>query len=52
MLHVIKKIVDDGSMFEIMPLFAPNIVCAFARMEGRTVGVRVNNLFFYVLNVY
>lgn len=26
-----------------MPNYAPNIVCAFARMEGRTVGIVANN---------
>ena len=31
--------VDDNTLFEIMPTFAPNIVCGFARVEGRTVGV-------------
>jgi propionyl-CoA carboxylase beta chain len=39
MLSVVKKVVDEGSVFEIMPDFARNIVCGFARMEGRTVGV-------------
>ena len=27
-------------VFEIMPMFARNIICGFARMNGRTVGVR------------
>lgn len=39
MLAVIKKVVDEGNVFEIMPDYAPNIICCFARMEGRTVGV-------------
>jgi propionyl-CoA carboxylase beta chain len=39
MLSVVKKIVDDNNVFEIMPDFAKNIICGFARMEGRTVGV-------------
>lgn len=39
MLAVIRKIVDEGQVFEIMPDFAKNIICCFARMEGRTVGV-------------
>jgi len=43
MLSVIKKIVDDNTVFEIMPDFAQNILCCFARMEGRTVGVVANN---------
>eukprot|EP00550_Attheya_septentrionalis_P003579 CAMPEP_0198300932 /NCGR_PEP_ID=MMETSP1449-20131203/49976_1 /TAXON_ID=420275 /ORGANISM="Attheya septentrionalis, Strain CCMP2084" /LENGTH=572 /DNA_ID=CAMNT_0044002887 /DNA_START=99 /DNA_END=1817 /DNA_ORIENTATION=+ len=43
MRHVIQQIVDHGSMFEIMPKTASNIVTAFARMEGHTVGVVANN---------
>jgi len=40
---VIREIVDHGSMFELQPEHAKNIVTAFARMEGRTVGVVGNN---------
>lgn len=47
MLSVIKKIVDENTVFEIMPNYAKNIICGFARMEGRTVGVR--NFQFYCL---
>ena len=32
-------ILDAGSLFELQPGFAPNVVVGFARMEGRTVGV-------------
>lgn len=39
MMGVVRKIVDDDTVFEIMPTFAPNIICAFARMNGHTVGV-------------
>lgn len=39
MLEVIKKVVDEGTVTEIMPNYAKNIICGFARMEGRTVGV-------------
>lgn len=42
MHEVISKIVDDGSMFEIMPTFAKNIIVGFARMEGHTVGIVAN----------
>lgn len=41
--EVIKEIVDNRDIFEMMPNFAPNIVTAFARMDGRTVGVVGNN---------
>ena len=36
---VIEGIVDSGSFIEIQPLFAPNIVIGFGRVEGRSVGV-------------
>mmetsp|Transcript_7366 Transcript_7366/g.17789 ORF Transcript_7366/g.17789 Transcript_7366/m.17789 type:complete len:561 (-) Transcript_7366:82-1764(-) len=39
MHDVITKLVDDGDYYEIMPKFAQNIIIAFARLEGRTVGV-------------
>jgi len=43
MKDVIREVVDDGDIFEIMPDMAKNIVTAFARMEGHTVGVIANN---------
>eukprot|EP01038_Epipyxis_sp_PR26KG_P005662 gene5662-7818_t len=43
MLSVIKKVVDEKTLFEIMPDYAKNIICGFGRMEGRTVGVVANN---------
>jgi len=43
MLEVVRKVVDDGNVFEIMPDFAKNILCGFARMNGKTVGVVANN---------
>ena len=33
------QVVDEGTVFEIMPDFAQNIICCFARMNGRAVGV-------------
>jgi len=39
---VIEHIVDAGDFLEIQPLFAPNIVVGFGRVEGRTVGVIAN----------
>ncbi|KAJ2758419.1 hypothetical protein IWQ57_006837, partial [Coemansia nantahalensis] len=35
----VRRVVDDGRMFEIMPDFARNIVVAFARMGGQSVGI-------------
>lgn len=43
MKDVIREVVDDGDIFEIMPNMAPNIVTSFARMEGHTVGIVGNN---------
>lgn len=43
MKDVIREVVDNGDMFEIMPDMAQNIVTTFARMEGHTVGVIANN---------
>lgn len=43
MKHVIQEVVDHRDLFEIMPNIAQNIVTAFARMDGHTVGVVGNN---------
>ncbi|HJU96708.1 MAG TPA: acyl-CoA carboxylase subunit beta [Jiangellaceae bacterium] len=42
MHRVIEGVVDDGEFLEIQPLFAPNIVVGFGRVEGRSVGVVAN----------
>lgn len=45
MTHVLDQILDqnvDGSLYQIMPDFAKNIIVGFGRMEGRTVGVVAN----------
>ncbi|HPS29667.1 MAG TPA: carboxyl transferase domain-containing protein, partial [bacterium] len=39
---VIHMIFDDGQFFEVMPLYAMNIVIGFARLNGRSVGVVAN----------
>ncbi len=39
---VINVIADTESVFEIKPEFAPNIVTAFMRLDGRPVGVVAN----------
>ncbi len=39
----ISEIVDLGSFMEVLPEYAENIVTGFARMNGLTVGVVVNN---------
>ena len=42
MREVIGRIVDDGHLLEIHQDFARNILCGFARLEGRSVGVVAN----------
>src|SRR5215210_4767248 len=39
MKRVIAEIVDDGDFFEVHPLWAMNIVCGFARVDGHVVGI-------------
>ena len=33
---------DDGEFLEVQPLFAPNIVIGFGRVEGHSVGIVAN----------
>jgi len=40
---VIDAVVDEGSFFELKPLWARELVIGFARLDGRTVGVVANN---------
>ncbi len=40
--EVISCIVDGGEFLEVQPLFAPNIVVGFGRVEGRSVGIIAN----------
>ena len=40
--EVIKGIIDEGTLFEIKPGYARNIVVAFARIEGRSIGIIAN----------
>jgi acetyl-CoA carboxylase carboxyltransferase component len=40
---VIDGLVDAGSFFEIKPLFAPELVIGWARLEGRSIGIVANN---------
>jgi len=39
---VIEHVLDEGDFLEVQPLFAPNIVVGFGRVEGRSVGVVAN----------
>jgi acetyl-CoA carboxylase carboxyltransferase component len=40
---VIDAVVDADSFLEVKPLFAPELVVGFARLEGRAIGVVANN---------
>ncbi|HEY2901398.1 MAG TPA: acyl-CoA carboxylase subunit beta [Polyangia bacterium] len=42
MKDLLARVVDDGRLFEIQPEYAPNIVVAFARLDGRPVGLVAN----------
>jgi propionyl-CoA carboxylase beta chain len=39
---VIGHVLDDGEFLEVHALFAPNILCGFGRVDGRSVGVVAN----------
>jgi propionyl-CoA carboxylase beta chain len=39
MKEAIRRICDDGEMLEVHEGWARNIICAFARLDGRSVGV-------------
>jgi methylmalonyl-CoA decarboxylase subunit alpha len=40
---VVEALVDDGSLFEVKPLWATEVIVALGRIEGRAVGVVANN---------
>jgi propionyl-CoA carboxylase beta chain len=42
MLDVIRRIVDDGTLLEVHEHFARNLIVAFARLAGRSVGIVAN----------
>jgi propionyl-CoA carboxylase beta chain len=42
MIELILKTVDGGDFFEIQEAHAKNIICGFARIKGRTVGLVAN----------
>ncbi|MFM1779029.1 MAG: hypothetical protein RIS51_174 [Actinomycetota bacterium] len=39
---VIEALVDENEFLEVQPLFAPNIIIGFARIDGRSVGIVAN----------
>ncbi|THE66439.1 acyl-CoA carboxylase subunit beta [Salinadaptatus halalkaliphilus] len=42
MFAVIDRVADDGSVLELRPDYGPEIVTAFARIDGRPVGIVAN----------
>jgi acetyl-CoA carboxylase carboxyltransferase component len=40
--RIVEAIVDEGSFFEIKPLFAPELVTGFALLEGEVIGIVAN----------
>lgn len=45
MRRVLRALVDRGELLEVHARFAPNIITAFARLEGETVGLVANQPF-------
>lgn len=43
MHKVIESLVDEGTFFELKPLFAPELIVGWARLDGRSVGIVANN---------
>ena len=39
MTEVIRRVVDDGELLQVHEGWAQNILCAFARLDGRSVGI-------------
>ena len=42
MYKVIRGLADDGALYDVMPMYAKNIITCFIRMGGQTVGVIAN----------
>jgi propionyl-CoA carboxylase beta chain len=42
MHNVIEHLLDDNEFLETQPLFAPNMICGFGRIEGHAVGIVAN----------
>lgn len=42
MYKVIRGLADDGALYDVMPMYAKNIITCFIRMNGETVGVIAN----------
>ncbi|NLC07300.1 MAG: methylmalonyl-CoA carboxyltransferase [Syntrophomonadaceae bacterium] len=42
MKQLIKMLVDNGEYFEVQPLYSPNLLTLFARLNGHVVGIIAN----------
>ncbi len=42
MHDVITRVVDKGEFLEVQPMFGPNIIVGFARLDGKSVGIVAN----------
>lgn len=42
MKEIIKHIVDNNDFFEVQPIYAPNMITGFARLNGHSVGILAN----------
>ena len=42
MKELIEKVADEGDFFEVSPQFGGNVICAFGRIDGSTVGFVAN----------
>nr|WP_240916190.1 acyl-CoA carboxylase subunit beta [Sanguibacter sp. HDW7] len=42
MRTVVEHVLDDGDLLEVQPMFAPNVLVGFGRVEGRAVGIVAN----------
>jgi acetyl-CoA carboxylase carboxyltransferase component len=43
MHRFLDRLLDEGSLFEIKPLFAPELIVGFGRLDGHVVGVVASN---------
>ena len=47
MHEIIQRVLDDDEFLEVHKLYAPNIICGFGRVEGRSIGVIANQPMVY-----
>src|SRR5437762_2828780 len=43
MHRLLDGVIDAGSLFEVKPLWAPEVIVGFARLDGHPVGIVANN---------